>query len=43
MDLQVGSGPEGWMPDELLQNCKTAGFFSLNTQLAANACDCAGI
>jgi hypothetical protein len=26
-----------------LQNCKTAGFFSLNRQLAANACKSTGI
>jgi hypothetical protein len=31
------------MSEESMQNCKTAGFFSLNSQLAANACKSAGI
>jgi hypothetical protein len=35
---------DGWWPSAAkLQNCKTAGFFSLNSQLAVNACECAGI
>jgi hypothetical protein len=42
--LYAGSEPEGGCPRRsYLQNCKTAGFFSLNSQLAAIACKCAGI
>jgi hypothetical protein len=40
---QADGPKEGCPRSPSLQNCKTAGFFSLNSPLAANACKCAGI